>query len=180
MTQDTARQYSLALLQAADSDEKLKAWGIVLQQLVQIFQGSPDILQFFFSPAIDLSQKQALIQKTLKASLDSQIFLLLNLLIKEKRLNLLPLISKELSQLILEKQNSLEATFILTMPLQKGVKEKLKEKLEKLYKKTLVIKEEINPQLLGGGILLIDGKILDFSVQGKLKKLKNHLLSVHL
>ena len=56
------------------------------------------------------------------------------------------------------------------------LKEKLKRKLEEKLSKQVEIEYSINPEIVGGMIVELDGKTIDNSVATKLKNIKKQLI----
>lgn len=172
--QDTALRYAKALFNLSGSEEKLAA----LEQALILLKQDSKIMQFFSSPQIKQEQKEQTLEKMLGKDFDRQILTYLNFLFKKQRFNYLPDIVKAYQQLMHEKLEILEARLITATPVDVDTKANLKEKLEKIYRKKLKIKEEIHSSLVGGGILIIDNHLIDFSIQEKLVRLKKDLLSI--
>lgn len=175
MISEAASPYSKALFQTASAQNKLDSWQTALQDIADLFNRSPPIFRFFLSPQIAVEQKLKIAKKLL---LDPQLFTFFSLLMKQGRIKELPAIAHAFNELVFQERNISEARLILAMPLEKEEKEQLKQELEKTYQKRLEIKEEIDPKLIGGGILLIGGKMVDFSLKGKLERLYHHLVKI--
>ena len=58
-------------------------------------------------------------------------------------------------------------------PLTESEREKLKNKLETVYHGTVHMTYEVDPSLLGGLIVDVDGKIMDGSLRQRLRDVKD-------
>ena len=65
-----------------------------------------------------------------------------------------------------------EAEATTASPLTAGQKEKLIEKLKKISGREVVLKEKIDPSVLGGVLLEMDGKRYDNTVRGRLNAIR--------
>lgn len=179
MMDEIASSYAKALFNltssAATQDKRLKA----LEQVMSITNKSSAVLRFFSSAKVEPKLKKQLLEKYLETDGDSQMLYWFSLLIEKKRFKLLPLIVQEYRHLVRKGLQSLEARLMTPIPLNTMTKGKLREKLEKIYKKKVVITEEISPEILGGGILFIDHQMIDFSVNRKLNKLRENLQEIN-
>ena len=68
-----------------------------------------------------------------------------------------------------------EVRTITAIPLEDALKEELIRKLEARTKKTIRIKPEVDPDIIGGMILVMEDNILDGSIRYKLEQLKRRL-----
>ncbi len=69
------------------------------------------------------------------------------------------------------------ATLYTAFPLTEDYIANVKDLLEKELKTKIELNVSIREHLIGGFILMVDGKMMDASIFNKLKKLKNKLLS---
>ena len=72
----------------------------------------------------------------------------------------------------------IEATVVSAVPLQDASREKLLAKLAALTGKTVTLKEKVDPSVLGGLRLAMDGKRLDGTVQRRLETMRDEIAGV--
>ena len=65
---------------------------------------------------------------------------------------------------------------VTAVEMKDYLKEKLKRKLEEKLSKQVEIEYSIDPEIVGGMIVEIDGKTIDNSVVTKLKNIKKQLI----
>lgn len=179
MMYEIASSYARALFNLTSSAATQEKRLNTLEQIMSIINTHPAIIRFFSSSKVESKLKKQLLEKYLGTDVDSQMLYWFFLLIEKKRFKLLPLIVQKYSRLVKKGLQSLEARLMTPIPLNTVTKDRLKEKLEKIYKKKIEIKEEINPEIMGGGILLIDHQMIDFSVNRKLNKLRENLQKIN-
>lgn len=172
-----AFRYSRALFQLADSDKELESLLNELKAIVDALNHSPQLMQFFSFPKISQKEKEELLKRSLGHLCSPKALQYLIFLLDKRRFKFLPEIVIEYERLVKTKLGILEVRLITATPLDAATKEKLKQKLERVSQKTIHIKEEVDPQLLGGGMLFIGNQMIDFSIRGKLNKMKSELLS---
>jgi len=100
---------------------------------------------------------------------------LLNLLLQNNQLNLLPDIAINFKNLVLEYQNTTEAKVVTTIELSDSQKQQLKQALEERYKAKILLKYEINSALIGGVVIYIRDQVIDGSIKTALHCLKQSL-----
>ncbi|KAF3362746.1 hypothetical protein PHSC3_000733 [Chlamydiales bacterium STE3] len=130
---------------------------------------------FFSSPQFTQTQKQAAIQKHL---FSQEMRAFVSLLIDKRRMKHFAEIVKQYRRLYYKKHGIIQAKLTTATGVSQEALEKIELKLKKTYQKPVVIEQEVDPKLLGGGILGLNNKILDFSVKNKLQELKKGLLSL--
>ena len=118
---------------------------------------------------LDMSLKHFTICKESKA--------LLYLLIKNNQIGLLYKIISSLKGFRLKKFNIEEAEVISVIALNKTEKDKAEKILEKASGHKILIREKVNPNIMGGLILRYGDTIIDGSILKKIKTLR-HLLTV--
>ena len=173
---EIARTYAKALYElspeADQLEQRLKAFDLLNSILNQ-----KDLMTFFISPQISLEQKEAILEKVLGSQIDHTFLSFLKFLLKKNFFIYFQEIFEQFREMVNERFGFLNAHLKTAFPLEESVLETLKLKLEKIYDKKIVLQTEVNQELLGGGILTIDHKILDFSLKDKLNVLKQTLLS---
>lgn len=179
ITHDIALRYAKVLFQLATNQEELKRRLDALEHIVYVLNHYPKIKQYFSSPHISVEQKEKVVAKSLGTHVDPQFVQYLMTLLKKRWFNHLPEILKQYRQMVTEAFGIIEGRLITAEPLNSVTKDKLKSKLEKIYQKKLELKEEVDSQLIGGGILIVANQLIDFSIKNKLTKLKNDLLSTN-
>lgn len=102
---------------------------------------------------------------------------LLKLLAKKGELHLLSAI---LNQFIALNQSTiLNATIITTHPLENTDYTFVQKSLENKYQKTIILTNKIDPSIIGGYILQIQGHQLDLSARNLIEQLNQHLKNTH-
>jgi len=119
--------------------------------------------------ALDASLKHFKICKESKA--------MLHLLIKNNQMGLLYKIISSLKDFRLKQFNIEEAEIISVIPLTDKEKEKAEKILEKKSGHKILIREKVNPNIMGGVVLRYGDTIIDGSILKKIKTLR-HLLTV--
>ncbi|MGD9143877.1 MAG: ATP synthase F1 subunit delta, partial [Dehalococcoidia bacterium] len=79
-------------------------------------------------------------------------------------------------QRLLDTYRGIEPAKVITaVPLDEKDKQKLTERLSAVVGKQVVLKAEVDPEILGGIIARVGGKLLDGSTRSKLAALKREL-----
>lgn len=169
-------RYAKAFFKFASTHEQLEALLEDFEALMPLLKKPSRFLNFFAAPHIELEIKEAFLKKHFKAKEDFQFLQFLLLLLGKRRFNYLPKIAYFFRKLAQEKLGILDASMITAIPIDEETQQKVCRSLEERFHKKLHFKQCVNAKLLGGGILMIGNKMIDNSIQGKLAKLRKHLL----
>ena len=150
---------------------------IDFESITNIFSHNPKLVKFLKTPHIPLSEKKKVLQNSLKERFDPAFIDFLSYLIQKRRLTHLELIGNEYKLCVDKHFNRWEVDITTAAPMNPDSTTKLVEKLEKKFQKKIHLNKKINPDIIGGAILVISNQILNWSVTGRLKKLKEHLIA---
>ena len=172
-----ASRYSRALFKMAASKEELEIRQQDLEGVVSVLQSLPKLGQFLSAPQISRVDKEKVLEKSLGGKLDPQLLHFMLFLLEKGRLKHLPEISRAYQRMVKESLGILEASLITAVPADTKIKESLQRKREKAYKKSSEMREEIDPQIMGGVILVVANQVMDWSIRDRLSSLKENLWS---
>jgi len=170
-----SNRYATALLDAA-----LKK-GIAAQveedarALRQIIQDQPAYKTFLLSPQVLTSEKKAMIEKAFSKRASDLFVRFLNLLLDKKRFGLIEEIIEGYIILHERHQGIMEATVITAVPIDKALEEKVRKKLEAETDKTIRITTEVDPDIIAGMIIKLDGMIIDGSIKFRMETLRRQI-----
>lgn len=173
---DLASKYSKALFELTPSSETLQKRLLQMENILKLLD-KPYLKKFFSSPQITKEQKSQFLKEVLKNNTDQELASFFLLLLDKKRLKYLPEIVKQYKEMVNDKEGMLKARLLTAAPLDEETISSLKKKLDSLYQKNITFDHQIDPSLIGGGIIFIGNQMLDFSLNGKLKKLEKDLLA---
>ena len=77
-----------------------------------------------------------------------------------------------------KEKNIQEITAVTAIPLQGPLFDKLKEKLEQVTGKQVILTNQVDPSILGGVIIRMQDDQVDASVKTRLEDLKQHISAI--
>lgn len=172
-----ASHYSKALFKLAKSDGQLENTAAALKEIARLFKEVPEFRSFLVEPFVKTEAKKELLKKLFQQNSDPELLEFLYFLLERKRVDLLPDIASSYAKLVNAKLGALEIGITTTVAIDKEMKEKIKQALENRFKKKVLIKDSVDPQILGGMVLKIGNQVMDGSIKAELSKLKDHLLA---
>lgn len=145
--------------------------------MVKTFKDHPKLINFLKAPQISLKEKKKLIHDTFNGIFDQTFMNFIFYLIQKSRLINLGHIASAYRFMVNEYLGLWEAEIVTAMPLDVDSETKLKQKLEKDFQKKIILDKHVDPRIIGGAVLIIANEMLDWSVTGRLRKLKENLIT---
>ncbi|NMB20778.1 MAG: ATP synthase F1 subunit delta, partial [Firmicutes bacterium] len=93
----------------------------------------------------------------------------------KSRETLLPSVAYHFEQLVLEAEQTTIAEVISAVPLTGETLDELQQRLYTLTGKTIRLQTKIDPSIVGGMIIKVDGKVIDGSVNNTLRQFQRSL-----
>jgi len=149
------------------------------QNLEVFLEEASELTEYLNTPLIEKSQKQEVLEKTLKSQLNSETFKFLNVLVDRDRINLLEAVITSYLDLVYDaasiKMIEVSTAFPFTNLQKNTLIKKLKE-LTNAREIRLVI--TVDSSLIGGFMIKTNSRVIDFTVKNQLQQLAKHLDSV--
>lgn len=174
--QVVARRYAKGLLLASKREELFKL-EMELKSLVGLFaEEQSDFYRLFDDPAFFPSERKVVVNRIAQQSdMNMTLRYFLLLLVDKDRMTLLPLIYEAFVSLIDDSSGRLRANIESASPLDEKIIEDIKDALEKISRKHVLVSTSIVPELIGGIRVEMAGMIWDGSVKAKLDDFKSRL-----
>lgn len=175
MSNNLAHPYANALFEVAKAENTVDAWLVDLKQLATV-ANSDEYTGLIGNPKI---AKDSIIQ-ILMSFLDTkneQLQQLLSVLQENDRLHVLPEIYTLFEQKVEEERNTAKAVIQSAYSINDADRKKFEQLLSKKFGKSITATVEINQELIGGIKILINDKVVDYSVKGSLENLATQLIS---
>ncbi len=172
-----AQRYAKALFSVALEKKLLEKVRGELYDFVTRLEDSAELSYFLRSPERSRAEKRQLVERVFQDRASSIFFNFLLLLIEKGRMPLYREVQQAFGGLYDQHHRKVRALAITAMPMDKRELETLQSDLAKAMNRTLEIENRVDPAILGGIVLDIDGKILDGSVRRQLERLREVVAS---
>jgi F-type H+-transporting ATPase subunit delta len=167
------RRYAQAVFEIARETNELEQWQTDLQKISGAVEDK-EFLAALESPKIKLADKTKFLNRRLQ-DMNPLVMNLVYLLIARSGIGMIGDITAEYQRLLDSYRGIEPAEVITAVPLDEKDKQKLTERLSAVVGKQVVLKAEVDPEILGGIIARVGGKLLDGSTRSKLAALKREL-----
>lgn len=165
-----ARPYAVAAYDLAKKQKDLAGWSEMLTLMRNVASDS-DMQNFISDPKVQRSQLAEVFLSVCGKALNEQGQNLVNLLVEYGRLAILPAISDAFEALKAKDEGVLEAEIISAAELSKQDTQSITKKLEAKFDKKIVVKNNVDPELLGGVKIIVGDTVIDTSVKSQLQNL---------
>lgn len=170
---ELARRYASALYGLFGDEERLCASADALRSVPELWDALTD-------PTIRPDAKRRVLLRLMDAGEPEELKNFFALLIRRGRMALLPEILSEYHDLALRERNAAECVMSCVREPDAEQQARIKAALCRLHHKAEVqLKIRLDPSLLGGFILNMEGMTYDRSVRGELRALARHLEEVN-
>jgi F-type H+-transporting ATPase subunit delta len=169
-----ARRYAQAVFEIALEKNELERWQSDLQTLVAAV-GDETFLAVLESPKIKFEAKSGLLSRL--GGVGPLALNLVMMLVARGGVNMIPEIAAEYRRMLDEYHGIQTAAIVTAVPLDDEDKEMLAANLGAMVGKKVVLEPVVDPDIIGGIVARVGGKLLDGSTRSKLTALKKELIS---
>lgn len=175
-----ARVYAQSLLElaeAAGGEEKIAETGEQLQSLLEIVQAEPAFAEFLRSPIVKRSSRGESLKRVLDGQVSDLLLRFILVLNDKGRLGRLADIAAAFDEMLNERFGRIEVdVFTVEGRLDDAQMGLLADKVRSRLGKEPVFHQYSDPSLLGGLVLRVGDQLIDGSVRGRLRGLRESLM----
>lgn len=170
-----ATRYARALINIARQKGIIEKIQAELLYAAKVYQadGLPKLL---LNPLISYQDKRVVLQRILKDSVSPVLTQFLETLLRKRRIEYLADIAEIYGILSDQARGVIRVKATSAFPLAEPEKNKLLAKLNRITNKQVVLTTEINRALLGGLLVQVGDTVIDGSVRGRLRKMREQIL----
>ena len=170
---EAAMRYAQALHSLAEEQGQEDAVGADLDALAKALSESEELMRFIKSPLHDAATQErgmtAIMDKLGTGALARRLVLLL---IRNRRLALLPEVIAAWRAIVARKQGAVTAVVVSAKALTAAQKKKVEAALKKALGGNVSIENEVDPELIGGLVVRVGSRMIDTSIRTRLNSLK--------
>ena len=171
---DAARSIALSLFREARATNQLEPVADDLARLAGIVS-DPDVRRFLSYPRIPLAEKERVLSPAVTNDLMRR---LLAALLSTRESELITALNESYSALVRRETGFVDAAARVAQPLTPAQDEAIRTAVKAATGLTAVLKVYVDPGLIGGVRLTIDGRVADNSLKSRLERLKESLQAI--
>ena len=163
--------YGTALIEAAretDQEERILEEGM---QIADILKAEPDFRKFISYPGISAEEKKDVIRSVFEGKISTELLHFLYVLVDKRRTGRFESIMKVYKKLLEEEEGVLYGTVLSVVGLDDMQLSEIEDETSRLLQRRVCLSNEMDPGLLAGFKIFIDGRIIDASYRKKLEEL---------
>ncbi len=173
-----AREYAQALFEAAEERGQVEKVSEELDAILRIVLDE-EFKAFFLAQKIGPEDKKRAFSKAFK-DLNRLVRNFFWVVFDNRREELLPSIKAEFDRKVDEYERRVVATVTTPVELPDELAATIKLKLEEVLGKEVVLKPEVDGEILGGYVIEIGDRVIDASLKSRLDDLRERLTGSHL
>jgi F-type H+-transporting ATPase subunit delta len=175
-TNAIAKRYAKALVQIGSEAGTVDGFNAELARFSSLITESRELAAVFGNPAYGIGAKSEILKELVtKLQVSPMVSNLLMLLLERGRITVLPQIAECYGAFADELSGIIRPTLSSGLPLDAAQIEEIRAALAKSTGKTVELKVEVDPSLIGGVVTKIGGKVFDGSVRTQLARIQDIL-----
>lgn len=175
MTGAVAKRYARALFALAAEEGSEEVTGRALAELADVF-GKPPLAAFAQDTSLDRKTRRAVVRQIAeKTGTSHTLSNFLGVLAENNRLPALTSIAVEYGRLEDRRLGRVRASVASARPLPPQSREQIHQALARRTGKQVVAADVVDPSLIGGVVVEVQGRVFDGSVRTRLERLKRAL-----
>ena len=170
-----SRRYAKAIFALAREEHGEENFAGELDHFVEAYNTSP-LNTVLTNPAFGVqTRKNVAVEVAQAVDLSPLVVRFLAFLTERDRLAYLPSIALHYHRLLDEAKGRVEARVVSPSPLGDGMMENVNRVLKGICGKEVILKEETRPDLIGGLLIELEGKVYDGSILTQLERMKESI-----
>jgi F-type H+-transporting ATPase subunit delta len=173
-----ARRYAKALFGIGVAKGNFELLGEELANLATLYSDSRELRQTLENPVFSGTQKRKIVEAVLpRVAQNPTIYNFALLLVDRRRIDALPMISRAYQELTDAQLGRVRAVVTSAKPLDLVTEGEIQRALERRTGKKVLMKSEVDPNLIGGVIARVGDLVLDGSLRTRLASVGTKILN---
>ncbi len=171
-----SERYASALFDLAVEKKAISDVSKDVAAFSKVLQENAELKITFANPTILKAEKLNVVVAIAKKLGNSKLFTdFIKTLADNNRLNCLAEIFEQYNAKVIKQSGEIKATIITANKISKKSLDDVAKSIEKAFGKKIVAEHVINTDILGGVMVKVGSKLLDYSLKGKLQRLETSL-----
>jgi F-type H+-transporting ATPase subunit delta len=172
---DVNRGYAQALFQIAQAEGALEQVEDELFRFARILENETRLREALTDAGLPPEQRSKMVQELLGDKASPHTTNIISFVVQQGRARELSKIIDSLVQLAAEERNKAVAEVRSAVPLDGGLRDKLKDAIARATGKQVELKVLVDPSVLGGLLVRVGDQIFDGTVRRRLQMAKEHI-----
>lgn len=174
--QSIATRYATAAFSVAENQGITEALRQNMELIAQTCEANRNLWLALKSPVIKPEKKTSILKAVFIDKIQPLTMEFLTLICKKNRAFCIPAIAKKYIELYYVKNNIQEVKVKTAQPMNKSIERKIMPIAHNMTSKQILLKSDLDPELIGGFTIQVGDKVLDASVKQKLQQIKRQII----
>jgi F-type H+-transporting ATPase subunit delta len=173
-----AARYAQAAFEAAMAQDAVEATLESLDIIAALMREHADLRQLIRNPDVDPQDKAGVLDRLTQGTWSDLVRAFVRMVVSMGRAELLPDIEEAFRARVDAQRGRLAVVVRSARPVPEAALNRLRQRLEQRERKTIDLRAEVAPELLGGVQVVLGHRVIDGSVRRQLAELKQRLAAV--
>lgn len=179
MIDSVGQTYALALLQLAEESGDVEVVSGQLDELGRLLQTEIDLCRLLESRVLSVVERRGVIERIFKDQMVDVLYRFLQVVNQKNRLHHLPKIITAFAALLDERRGVVNVDAHVAVPLDEAGARGVADAIgTSLGGKQIVLRQHVDPSLIGGLKIQIGDELIDASVSSRLRTMQRKLVAV--
>ncbi|MDH3402031.1 MAG: ATP synthase F1 subunit delta [Acidobacteriota bacterium] len=170
-----ARVYAESLFALAEERGAADEVAGELTDLVAVMERDPDLGAFFASPLVDRAGRRKVLEASLRGAASDLVVDTLQVMNSKGRLAFVPALAAAYGDVLDERRGRVDVAVTTAVELSEPLWRRLRETLGRATKREVRIVVTVDPGILGGVIVSVGDRKIDYSLAADLRRLDHQL-----
>lgn len=173
-----ANSYAKALFELASAEDQVARIEADMEKVVSTVRGHLKLKEVLGDAQFPAATKRDILRQVFEESVSPLVLNMVIMLVDAGRDRLLAEVATAFAEIAEAGTGAVTAKVTTAVPLTDELRDELTAKLTAVAGKNVSVREQVDPELLGGVVVEMSGKVLDGSVKTRLAEMKNKLVAV--
>ena len=168
----TSREYAEALFELAVQGNVTEETSEGLETVISALMQTPDYKAMLASPAISKEERLAALDTAFRGKVPDILLAILRMMVARGQVSAIDGMARDYEAFARVFRGESIAYVTSAVPLKEAETVALRAKLEKRLARKIVLQCRVDPALIGGVRVEVDGRVIDGSIRNKLDEIK--------
>jgi len=168
----TSKEYAVALFELAAGDNVLRETSEGLETVISAIRQTPEYRQLLGSAAIGKAERLKALDDAFGDKVPKVLMGVLRMMVTRGHIGSIEQMARDFDELSRQARGESMARVLSAVPLKESEAVAIRAELQKRFGHGISIQCELDPSLIGGVRIEVEGRVIDGSIRNKLEQIK--------
>ena len=169
---ETSKEDAAALFMLAEETGLAEEFSRSLDIMEDAFVQNPELVEYLAAPTIPKQERTQALQEIFGDLVQEHLLSFAQLLCEKGHIRSFVTCAREFREMLQRRQNIASARVVSAVELTEAEQLEIKKKLEAASGHSVLLECRLDPSLMAGLVIYMDGKVMDGSLRHRLRELK--------